>query len=1525
MWFKNTKILKIAGNMISGPLVDKVISLVHMMYGKPSPFGLIDNVGWNKIHYNHPVLQTLNGMAPGSQVDIGQINIAISCLANYPKQISNIQQIKKEFEQELLKQQPQQQQTQVKPQQEITPEGKLKVYIVKKNQYGNYIVKAPESDERISPQLFNKHGNAKAVELGLELETKKDNYGNTYKAFKDLWKNWTRGSKSFKDPQPQSFIVSKQFLSTVSKMLQEYNQVGAASSKKKGIEFRQYDTSDIDAEAQKVESELVSVPEKLPEKLPGTETTQETPKQPQKYPVEITIHEATAKGYVFLLKFPIPKEFKSDWHYLLDPFKTFMKQQLGTSLAQHMTSSGFGGWIVSKLSVDKLPELAQWFEKTPYYDTSEIHQLYEKLKSAPQETEKKETKLFPLTFINVSHSKKYQIAIAYDLKTFQFRQDKLEEFKQIIEFTFPTDASMAADGVGDRYFDSKGQIAGRPAYCVKGTFNDFSELKMLLLVKHFDPSGLRNIIRALVINKQMDITRLEGVADGYEVKTPDGKLVIDPKTGFPEEDLGKFYSELQQYKLYKNGEIHSLMPKQMESVKWLYSRNSALNGSKTGVGKCLKGDSRVVVNDIVTTMEELWEKYAKRTVEINENEEYSETDEDLFIHSVDNNKIVKGRIEGLFRQKFTGKLRKITTDNKSVTCTFQHKFLNHKQEWTNVLNKGDIICSSPDLKEIYHEKIIDIEEIDFDGYIYDLTIEKYHNFIAEGLCCHNTAVAIVAADMRTKKTDGRVLIFTVKNVQDQFIKEIQSLIPDASISTDPAAGAKWTVLYYNQIDASLEPVSEEDQEEQKILTDSLSVQFPAFSQVFKQFGNLPAKQFVKYVETMYPDIGESPNFEDWARTAIKIEKKTEGAQQALEFINTITQQNFEVLILDESHAVKNDSNTSENIMKISQNIPFKWGASATVSANKPIDVYRQLKAVGHRLGNISEKMFKREFTGLKTKTFINKKHVEIKVDFDPSNVNAFFKAIDKNAKKGKWGPKIKSSADLTEDQIMKIAEEILKPAVYSQMIDVMKLNTWLILTDVYKSLTKEEINPDMPEHIISSYDVVPTPDQAKKLEASVMEDMQKYKDPALEVSKMMAYRKRIALVKAPTSCRLAREIVKIGKKVLIFTCFKETAKVLEATMNALIAPYKATCQQIMGGEDSEIRLDKLEKFKDPMSPVKCLVLGVLSGGTGIDLPNVVEHVIMNDFDWTPKSAEQSEGRAFRINSKSDVRTLYMLLKESIKSDEPVEPGKLHAITPDAIYYRTVEKKRHSAEKVQNIDNEHAQLILQNKPVNHLLEAAQEEHWNIVKSQVVEKLEMNKWRASINLKTAFVSHKNWLKKISQKKPMPLPFSSEGLLGGKGLEEMDFSMSRETADFEKQRHPDINFWAAGNKGLVADIGDKVVKYTFSQKELETAKKIMYARQDGDPIECVAQVYDIEEIQHHPEYIGKIVFEKVTPLIIPKAKNQFEYVTDDEIKAMYTENEYEELLDCLESNNISYYDSHTANLGRNSQGKLVLLDIG
>jgi SNF2 family DNA or RNA helicase len=116
-----------------------------------------------------------------------------------------------------------------------------------------------------------------------------------------------------------------------------------------------------------------------------------------------------------------------------------------------------------------------------------------------------------------------------------------------------------------------------------------------------------------------------------------------------------------------------------------------------------------------------------------------------------------------------------------------------------------------------------------------------------------------------------------------------------------------------------------------------------------------------------------------------------------------------------------------------------------------------------------------------------------------------------------------------------------------------------------------------------------------------------------------------------------------ASKVVVFTNFKESANQLVEKINSglkLIDP-KFFVMTYLSSTKKEDRLTTKKTFTDNVN-AKVLVMSMKMGGTGIDFPNAAKNMVINDFDWTPESAEQSEGRIYRINTNHAVNIDYVI-------------------------------------------------------------------------------------------------------------------------------------------------------------------------------------------------------------------------------------------------------------------------------------------
>ena len=360
-------------------------------------------------------------------------------------------------------------------------------------------------------------------------------------------------------------------------------------------------------------------------------------------------------------------------------------------------------------------------------------------------------------------------------------------------------------------------------------------------------------------------------------------------------------------------------------------------------------------------------------------------------------------------------------------------------------------------------------------------------------------------------------------------------------------------------------------------------------------------------------------------------------------VKSVSGTNFEIAIFDELHKLKHStSKRSQNILVATQNVPYKWGASATISANKPMDVKNQLVMIGHPLGNIKEGKFKKDFAGM------------VPGGYGGSYVEGTFR-----------------------DKI-KAAE---------------KLNRWLNLSGVYVRRTKNELR-EMPNLDVNAYTTdIDTSEFSKKLK----EKLKGYKDPNLAISELIASREILAHLKVNSTVDKAVKIINSNKekpennyaasKVVIFTNFvqsgeqiynKLSAKLKEINPNFKVITYLSSTKKAEREKVKELFTN------DPNA--KALVMSMKMGGTGISFPNSAQNMIVNDFDWTPESSEQSEGRIYRINTTHPVKIDYTLA-----------PGL------DTEIYEAVQRKRKLAEIIQRYRKEYQDVQADDKLLQKIID------------------------------------------------------------------------------------------------------------------------------------------------------------------------------------------------------------------------------
>lgn len=191
--------------------------------------------------------------------------------------------------------------------------------------------------------------------------------------------------------------------------------------------------------------------------------------------------------------------------------------------------------------------------------------------------------------------------------------------------------------------------------------------------------------------------------------------------------------------------------------------------------------------------------------------------------------------------------------------------------------------------------------------------------------------------------------------------------------------------------------------------------------------------------------------------------------------------------------------------------------------------------------------------------------------------------------------------------------------------------------------------------------------------------------------------------------------------------------------------------------------------------------------------------------------------------------------------------------------------------------------------------------------------------------------SWLSKVSQFKPFPLPADAPWDDKNFGAFRVDELMSEDTASSESVMHPDLSFLGQGNIGVAYRSDGYVIKYTSDVQEYRAGVFLV-----NNPTPCTVRVYGCDEVQSNPG-VWKLVLEEVTP-IDDVDKNDVNSIHDfwsvyddfpDDYSLVATNKklyyDYVWLIQCLTENGLDAWDAHGGNVGYNSKGRLVLLDVG
>jgi DNA polymerase III delta prime subunit len=198
-----------------------------------------------------------------------------------------------------------------------------------------------------------------------------------------------------------------------------------------------------------------------------------------------------------------------------------------------------------------------------------------------------------------------------------------------------------------------------------------------------------------------------------------------------------------------------------------------------GSGKCVSSAEAIYINGLKIKIGDLFDLFARKDSKLLDQDggEWYEPTITLTTNSINETtgKIIQTQVKKIYRQKISEDIVTVRLENGlKMTMTQAHRLLTTRG-WQNSLeyHKGTFVALPkfliPDAdtnlpvpdwgiqqstepkvfdetKDLEYVKIDKIERAHHDGWVYDLEIDTHHNYVAEGMMCHNTCSAIAIAE-----------------------------------------------------------------------------------------------------------------------------------------------------------------------------------------------------------------------------------------------------------------------------------------------------------------------------------------------------------------------------------------------------------------------------------------------------------------------------------------------------------------------------------------------------------------------------------------------------------------------------------------------------------------------------------------------------------------------------------------------------------------------------------------------------------
>jgi superfamily II DNA or RNA helicase len=311
--------------------------------------------------------------------------------------------------------------------------------------------------------------------------------------------------------------------------------------------------------------------------------------------------------------------------------------------------------------------------------------------------------------------------------------------------------------------------------------------------------------------------------------------------------------------------------------------------------------------------------------------------------------------------------------------------------------------------------------------------------------------------------------------------------------------------------------------------------------------------------------------------------------------NHIIEEEFDLVIVDEAHNLKNHKSIRGKIMDeicTYYGKPKVWLLTGTPVANRPMDFYNLLKLIGSPIVNNFHHFALRYCDGKK-----------------------FWKTFKNGKKKQIW---LTDGASNLEELALKTRNIILR----RKKEDVLDMPEKTI-TPIYHELTaKETLNYDnlWEEYLLER--------KAKKKRGKIERDL-------VELGLLRQF---IANQTISKTIEMVDNAIEQGNKVIIFTNFNEEQQIIADHYGKIGVRHNGSMNEVA-------KQSSVDRFQNDDN-VKVFIGNIKSAGVGITL-TAATVVVFNSLDWVPGNILQSIDRAYRIGQKNNVSVYFNIFKGTV--------------------------------------------------------------------------------------------------------------------------------------------------------------------------------------------------------------------------------------------------------------------------------------